>query len=93
MVTDRQEVEFDRLELKFQTLWGRRLQLIDCQNLFCEVDKYSRIKHPEVQGITGRTRIKQKFRAKPEKLDIWYPPKWCLNDKIQLWSKDNVSAL
>ena len=30
-------------ELDFQNLWGRRLQLIDCQNLFCEVDKYSRV--------------------------------------------------
>src|SRR5947209_14469116 len=41
-MAERQEVEFARLGLEFQTLWGRRLQLIDCQNLFCEVSKYAR---------------------------------------------------
>ena len=30
----------------FQDLDGRPLQLIDCQNLFCEVDKYARVRHP-----------------------------------------------
>ena len=58
---DRQETEFERLGLAFRTLWGRRLQLIDCQNLFCEVDKYSRVAHPEVEGLSGRLRIKQRF--------------------------------
>ena len=28
----RQEYEFERLGLEFRSLWGRRLQLIDCQN-------------------------------------------------------------
>ena len=58
---ERQDQEFSRLGLDFQSLWGRPLQLIDCQNLFCEVDKYSRVKHPEIIGITGRKRIKQKY--------------------------------
>ena len=65
LMADRQEDEFARLGLQFQNLWGRPLQLIDCQNLFCEVDKYARIAHPEVKGITGRSRIKQKFRTYP----------------------------
>jgi hypothetical protein len=81
-VTDHQHEEFQRLELSFQSLWGRRLQLIDCQNLFCEVDKYSRIAHPEVTGITGRTRIKQKFKASSETIDFFYPPKWHLNEAV-----------
>lgn len=82
MVADRQDVEFDRLGLDFQSLWGRPLQLIDCQNLFCEVDKYARHAHPEVVGITGRTRIKQIFRSTPSPIDYWYPPKWGLNELI-----------
>jgi thymidylate kinase len=82
MVADRQEMEFERLGIQFQSLWGRSLQLIDCQNLFCEVDKYARHAHPEVVGITGRTRIKQMFRVTPSPIDYWYPPKWGLNDKI-----------
>ena len=59
LVTESQEREFERLGLKFRTLGGRRLQLIDCQNLFCEVSKYARVKHPEIKGLSKRTRIKQ----------------------------------
>jgi thymidylate kinase len=81
-IADRQEQEFERLELKFEPLWGRRLQLIDCQNLFCEVDKYSRVHHPELVGLTGRTRIKQRFTANQAPLELWYPPKWKLNELI-----------
>src|SRR5260370_23774501 len=81
-VADRQEREFERLGLDFRSLWGRRLQLIDCQNLFCEVDKYARIFHPEIAGISGRTRIKQKYSSHPLPIAYWYPPKWELNDRI-----------
>ncbi len=76
MMVDMQEEEFGRLELDFKSLWGRRLQLIDCQNLFCEVDKYARIAHPDVTGITGRTRIKQRYRLNLHPLTYLYPAKW-----------------
>jgi hypothetical protein len=76
---ENQEQEFLRLGIDFQTLWGRKLQLIDCQNLFCEVDKYSRVAHPEIKGISNRSRIKQAYRSDPGKLDFWYPPKWNIN--------------
>lgn len=82
VVADRQHEEFERLGLKFQTLWGRPLQLIDCQNLFCEVDKYARVKHPEITGVTQRTRIKQIFRPTSSRINFWYPPKWGLNERI-----------
>ncbi len=82
-MVDRQEDEFERLGLQFQTLWGRPLQLIDCQNLFCEVDKYARIAHPEVKGVTGRSRIKQKFKPISEAIEYFYPPKWNLNEVVQ----------
>ena len=78
-MVDLQEHEFGRLGLDFQSLWGRRLQLIDCQNLFCEVDKYARIAHPQIVGRTGRTRIKQKFEPKPSPINYFFPPKWKLN--------------
>ena len=81
-VAERQEDTFEKLGLEFKSLWGRRLQLIDCQNLFCEVDKYSRVKHPEVSGITGRSRIKQMYKSTPGAIDYWYPPKWEINHKI-----------
>ncbi len=62
-VAARQDEEFAARGLSFERLGSRPLQLIDCQNLFCEVDKYARLYHPEVAGRTGRTRIKQLFRA------------------------------
>ena len=81
-VADQQDVEFAKRGLHFDGLWGRPLQLIDCQNLFCEVDKYARVAHPRAQGIGERTRIKQRFRPSIEPLDVWFPPKWGLNDRL-----------
>jgi hypothetical protein len=83
LMADLQEQEFERLGLDFQSLWGRRLQLIDCQNLFCEVDKYARVAHPHIAGRTGRTRIKQKFEPTQVPIELFYPPKWRLNEKIR----------
>ena len=83
LITDQQEEEFDRRGLSFKTLWGRRLQLIDCQNLFCEVDKYTRVANPEISEKNGRSRIKQYFRPNHKKIVFWYPPKWDINGKIE----------
>ena len=82
---DRQEQEFERHGLRFDDLWGRRLQLVDCQNLYCEVDKYTRVAFPDAVGHSGRRRIKQRFRPNPEPLTAWYPPKWGINDAVQRW--------
>tara|TARA_B100000959_G_scaffold98334_1_gene104035 strand:- start:3489 stop:4550 length:1062 start_codon:yes stop_codon:yes gene_type:complete len=83
LMAERQEVEFERLELDFKSLWGRPLQLIDCQNLFCETDKYARVKHPEFAGVKGRTKIKQKYQITKEPINYLYPPKWGLNDLVK----------
>ncbi len=75
-----QEEQFARLGLSFTGLKGRPLQLIDCQNLFCEVDKYARVAHPDIAGISGRTRIKQAYRRDAAAVRAaWFPPKWGLN--------------
>ena len=79
LVTDRQEQEFERLGLQFRSLWGRPLQLIDCQNLFCEVSKYARVMHPEIRGVNDRSRIKQVYRPSGTPLEYWFPPKWGIN--------------
>jgi hypothetical protein len=91
LMADRQEQEFERLGLDFQSLWGRRLQLVDCQNLFCEVDKYARVAHPEVMGKTGRMRIKQKFDPTFETIEPFYPPKWKLNEKIRAMAPQHTA--
>jgi hypothetical protein len=86
-VADNQEFFFEQMGLKFQNLWGRRLQLIDCQNLFCEVDKYARVRHPEFSALTGRTRIKQSFKGARSLPEPFYPPKW--NLKVRAPSKNS----
>ena len=87
LVTDSQEREFERLGLNFRTLGGRHLQLIDCQNLFCEVDKYTRVSDPEITGPLGRRRLKHRYTANPKPITAWYPPGWGLNDEIRLSEK------
>jgi hypothetical protein len=82
IVAERQEEEFRRRGLNFRTLWGRRMQLVDCQNVFCEVDKYARLAHPDVKLMDGRTRIKQRFRPATAPMKLWFPPKWGLNELL-----------
>ena len=90
VVTESQDREFERLGINFQSLWGRPLQLIDCQNLFCEVDKYSRVRHPDVSGSSQRTRIKQRFRADPGLIDYFYPPKWGINASVKAAKRADI---
>ncbi len=78
-MVESQDEHFERLGLPFDGLRGRRLQLIDCQNLFCEVDKYARVAHPEVAGISGRSRIKQRYNHLPQPLSAWFTPKCGIN--------------
>ncbi len=77
---DNQEKEFERLGLEFQDLWGRALQFIDCQGLFCETDKYSRAAFPELKS--NRKRIKAHFQPNKNSIDYFFPPKWGINEKI-----------
>ncbi|WP_329070328.1 nucleotide kinase domain-containing protein [Amycolatopsis sp. NBC_01480] len=77
-MADHQQEQFERLGLAFAGLFGRPLQLVDCQNLFCEVDKYARVAHPEIAGHSGRSRIKQLFEPVREPVGAWFPPKWGL---------------
>lgn len=71
---DNQEKEFKRLGLKFKKLGNRSLQLIDCQNIFCELDKYTRVALPNLKS--NRSKIKKKYIPKDNKIDYIYPKKW-----------------
>ena len=73
-----QEKEFKRLGLDFKPIGNRLLQLIDCQNIFCELDKYCRQAVPELKS--NRTKIKKKYVAKTDKIEYMYPPKWNVSD-------------
>ncbi|HEC64130.1 MAG TPA: hypothetical protein ENI23_02420 [bacterium] len=80
-MVDNQEKEFERLGIEFKDLFGRRLHAIDCQGLFCEADKYSRVKFPNLKS--NRVRIKSKFTPKKNKIEYFYPPKWWVNKHIR----------
>jgi alpha-glutamyl/putrescinyl thymine pyrophosphorylase clade 1 len=79
-MTERQEDEFARLGLPIAGLWGRPLHAIDCQGLFCETDKYCREAAPEL--ASARKRIKARFTVTPEPIQLFFPPKWGINDKL-----------
>lgn len=83
-VAEIQNEEFEKRNLQFRTLFGRPLQYIDIQNIFCEIDKYSRVKFPNIQGIGDRKRIKRKYIPTLKNIDYWFPPKWGINNKIRI---------
>jgi hypothetical protein len=79
LMVDKQEAEFIRLNLNWSGLFGRRLQPIDCQNLFCEISKFARVLYPHIQGVSGRTRIKQHYQPRGcMREPPFFPPKWML---------------
>ncbi len=90
-VAERQSVEFAKRGLIFNGLFGRPLQPIDCQNLFCEISKYTRVVHPELQGIAKRQRIKQAYKKNERLLTpLAFPPRWkldCGNFELPLTEK------
>lgn len=79
---EHQHAECRRLGLEFKNLFGRDLQLIDCQNLFCEVGKYARVSHPQISDKSGRGRIKQVFRSHGNLPPPCFPSKWGLSDAV-----------
>jgi len=79
-MVDTQNEHFDRLGLEWRGLYGRHLHAIDCQGLFCETDKYARAAFPELKS--NRARIKQEFRDPKPALDLFYPPKWRINERL-----------
>jgi len=92
-VTDRQETDPEKLGLRFPGLYGRPLQLIDVQNLFCEVSKYARVAHPLARGTNDRTRIKQVYRPGLPAPRLFYPPKWDINQLIPEGDRARERAL
>lgn len=81
-MVNNQENELYRLGLYFKNLWGRPMKAIDCQNVFCEFDKYSRVTMPQLNSF-GRKKIKQKFSPSERRdIEFFFPPKWGINSKV-----------
>lgn len=84
-MVDRQDAEFARLGLSFSGLFGRPLHAIDCQGLFCELDKYCREAAPQL--LSNRSRIKRRFSPSRDLFALFFPPKWGLNVESQIASE------
>ena len=74
----RQDKEFSQRNLPWTNLFGRRLQLIDIQNIFCEVDKYTRLTQPELSKLVPGKRPKQFYRPLGKPMSAKFPKKWGL---------------
>lgn len=75
-MVENQDREFARMGLDFGGLYGRPLQAIDAQNVFCELDKYCREAVPELKS--ARSRIKARYKGSAGAMDLFFPPKWGL---------------
>lgn len=89
-MVEHQTEQFDRLGLDFSGLFGRSIQAIDAQNLFCETDKYCREALPEL--TSARSRIKAKHTASHQPISLCFPPKWGLNNFVEEGNPDTPSA-
>lgn len=77
-MVENQEKEFARRGLGFRSLWGRPMHAIDVQGMFCELDKYCRVRFPNLKS--PRTKIKSKYKPKADLISYFYPPKWGINN-------------
>ena len=80
-MVDQQDQHFTRLGIIFNGLFGRPLHAIDCQGLFCEIDKYARVAFPDLKS--ARVRIKQTFQPTGPLPPVIFPPHWRLRPPAQ----------
>ena len=79
-MVEHQDEEFKRLGYNFKGLFGRKLHAIDAQGLFCETDKYCREAIPELKS--ARMRIKAHFSENSKPIELFFPPKWHINETV-----------
>ncbi len=79
-MAENQQSECERLGVDQPNLWGRPMQAVDCQNVFCELDKYARVAFPALKS--DRQRIKATFKPSSAPLPLFYPPKWGINGRM-----------
>ena len=82
--TDRQDLEFTARGLAWRPLEGRPLQLIDIQNIFCEVDKYTRLAQPGLTPAGAGQRPKQIYRPASQPRTAAFPTKWRVTIELDI---------
>src|SRR4029079_7879509 len=79
-MVERQTEYMQRFGFRFNGLWGRALHAIDCQGLFCEVDKYCREALPTL--ASARKRIKARYTSAGAAFMLRFPEKWGLDRRV-----------
>jgi hypothetical protein len=94
-MAEHQDDAFKKFGYNFQRIGDRPLQLIDIQNLFCELDKYTRAttKDGMVEFVEEGKRIKNTFEANPKPIQYFYPPKWGVNLYCENIRKEDWDAM
>lgn len=72
-----QHVEFAKYGYDFFANGGEELGLVDCQGLFCELDKYCRVARPDL--LSNRVNIKKKYADTGKIPTKIHPNKWAQN--------------
>lgn len=84
--TEQQEYKFEKLGLPAISTFGRRLQLIDCQNLFCELVKYirlsERVERNLVYYANNKTKRRRIYRPTDAPPKLGYPNNWGVNNAM-----------
>ena len=83
-MVDNQTDYMQRFGFQFNGLWGRPLHAIDCQGLFCDVDKYCREALPTL--TSARKRIKARYTPAGSPFMLRFPEKWALDHRIPAMS-------
>ena len=72
-----QRREFAKYGYDFYARGGEELGLVDCQGLFCELDKYCRVARPDL--LSNRVNIKKKYADTGKIPTKIRPNKWAQN--------------
>lgn len=83
-----QNSAFETRGLRWDGLFGRELHLIDVQNLFCEVDKYTRASAPWLSEFAKGSKIKQRYRPVSSPMTARFPDSWGINDTADRYLRE-----
>ena len=100
-VRENQEHHFTRLGLRFRSLWGRPLHCLDCQVIFNEMDKYCTIRELQSKKTSGtereklsrRVKGKRLFHPRRQQIHFFYPPKWEINQEVDVTLREHRTDL
>ena len=75
MMTENQDKEFKRFGLEFQDLYGRKIQLVDCENIFREIEIYFYLQDVQMQIYASIQKFDPTSKSSKNRI-LKFPSKW-----------------